>query len=472
MPLDLKETADKGIDMPVHPIDFEIQANIYSTQELRDLFDERTRMQRWLDFEGALATAQGELGVIPKRAAEEISSKAKLELLDISLLTHEYQQSRNSLLPLVKALKKACLDDWGEFVHYGVTTQDVIDTGQVLELKGALGIIYRELRTLEKMLLEMAREHRSTPMIGRTHGQQALPITFGLKIIIWATETRRHIERIKSLAQRVLVGQLSGAVGTMAALGPKAREIAAGTLIRLGLKTATISWHTSRDNMAEVAACFGMVVSTVEKISGEIFQLGRTELRELSESDARMGMSSSTMPHKHNPVLCQRIAVLASHTRCLAGLTMSSMVHEHERDPRALWSEWLAMPQISVYTGTSLHYVNAVIKDLTIQPNRMHDNLYLQKNMVLSEWLLYRLAGSLGKMRAQKKLKDIIEQANDEGISLKKALQQNKEISSLLSAADMDRLEQPEHYVGHAVNIVEDGLEEIMIQRDRDPEVL
>lgn len=458
--------------MPVHPIDFEIQANIYATPELKTLYDEEARIQRWLDFEGALATVQGELGIIPKRAAAEISGKAKLKLLDMSLLTKAYQESRNSLLPVIKALRHACQDNWGEFVHYGATTQDVLDTAQVLELKEVLRIIYRDLRVLEGMLLAMARTHQSTPMIGRTHGQQALPITFGLKVITWATEIRRHIERIKSMTPRVLVGQLSGAVGTMAALGPRAREVAPATLARLGLGAATVSWHTSRDNMAEVATCFGMLASSIEKISGEIFQLGRTELQELSESGAQKGMSSSTMPHKQNPVFCQRIAVLGSHVRSLAGLIMTGMVHEHERDPRALWSEWLAMPQISIYTGTTLHYINAVIKELEIRPKRMLDNLHLQKDMVASEWLLYRLAGPLGKMSAQEKLHDLIRQADSDGLTLKEALQSDQETGKLLTAADLDHLEKPEHHVGHAVEIVEAGLEELMTLRSHDPENL
>ena len=252
-----------------------------------------------------------------------------------------------------------------------------------------------EIESLEKLLIDMARSHRETPMIGRTHGQQALPITFGLKIAIWVAEIRRHIERLISLGPRLFTIQLSGAVGTMAALGPQARSVAALSAEKLGLSSGVPNWHTSRDTVAEAATTYGLLCSTFEKIASEIVQLSKTEIGELAESAPEKAQSSSTMPHKSNPVISQRIAVLSRHSRALVNVVIDSMIHEHERDARALWSEWLATPQITIYTGTALQFLISVIENIEIRPERMLENLYRQKDLVVSEWLLFRLAKKL-----------------------------------------------------------------------------
>ncbi|KPK23499.1 MAG: hypothetical protein AMJ61_15640, partial [Desulfobacterales bacterium SG8_35_2] len=270
--------------MPAHPIDFLVQSNIYSTAELLAVFDEKKRFDRWLQFEAALALSQGELGIIPEKAGVEISKKARVELLDLGNVAEMYTRNRNSLIPVLDGLRKICAEGYGEYVHFGATTQDVLDTSQILEIKETLAIFYRDLRSIEAVLIGHVRQHKHTPMIGRTHGQQALPITFGFKAGIWLAEVRRHIDRIKSLAERVLVGQLSGAVGSMAALGSEAEKVASRTMSRLGLGSSALPWHNSRDNIAEMGACFAMIATTCEKIATEIFQLSKTEIAEVQES--------------------------------------------------------------------------------------------------------------------------------------------------------------------------------------------
>jgi adenylosuccinate lyase/3-carboxy-cis,cis-muconate cycloisomerase len=458
--------------MPSHPIDFQIQSNVFATPELAAIFDEQARFARWLRIEAALAEAQAELKVIPAAAAQEIVNKARISELDMAQLAHEYTLSRNSLMPLIKTLKKACKNNHGEFVHFGITTQDVIDTGQILELKEFFHILYRDIRRLEDILLDLAIRYQQTPMIGRTHGQQAIPITFGFKITIWAVEIRRHIERIKSLGKRTLVGQLGGAVGTMAALGPYANEIAQKTFERLGLRHCLLSWHTSRDNIAEFASCLAILSGTLEKIANEIFQLGKTELGELKEAAPGSAPSSSTMPHKNNPVLCQRIAVLSRQTRALSTLIIDAMVHEHERDPRALWSEWLNIPQISIYTGTAVHYLNEVMRNLTVDSARMLQNLYLQKDMVVSEWLLFQLGARIGKMNAQEKLQGLIRKAQLDSCPLKQLVLDDPELGQLLNKDQLEFLDHPERYVGQAEYLIQQSIGQIKIERQNDPEYL
>jgi adenylosuccinate lyase len=457
--------------MPSHPVDFQLQAHYYATPELLAVFDEQRRMNRWLQVEAALAQAQGELGIIPAEAAREINENAAFDHLDLEQIKKGYQQSRNSLMPVVKGLRQACRENYGQYVHYGATTQDILDTAQVLELEETLQIVFRDLRVLEKMLIDLSRKHQNTVMIGRTHGQQALPITFGLKTVIWASEVRRHIERVKDIYPRVTFGQLSGAVGTMAALGPQAREVAKQTMDLLGLQWKAPGWHTSRDNMAEAASFFALVAGTLEKIANEVFLLGKTEVGELAEP-APGSMMSSTMPHKRNPVLCQRVTVLARQIRSLTGVVLESMAHEHERDPRLLWSEWLAMPQLSMYTGTALSYLVNILDGLVVFEQNMQKNLFLHKDMVMSEWLLFQLAPVMGKMEAQEKLHTLLRKVAEDNSSLREILAEDQEISPLLNDEDMESLDHPERYIGQSVQLVDDTLAEITALRQNDPEVL
>lgn len=458
--------------MPAHPIDFQIQAGFYSTPELTNIFDEKTRISRWLQIEATLAEVQGELGIIPQKAADEIVQKARIENLDLSQVAREYEQSRNSLMPVIKALKGVCNEGYCEYVHYGITTQDVLDTSQILEQKDALAVIYRDIKKLEKLLIDMARHHRDTPMIGRTHGQQALPMTFGLKISIWVAEIRRHIERLISLGPRLFTIQLSGAVGTMAALGPQARTVATLSAEKLGLSSGVPNWHTSRDTVAEAAATCGLLCATFEKIASEIVQLSKTEIGELAEGAPDKAQSSSTMPHKNNPVISQRIAVLSRHARALVSVVMDSMIHEHERDPRALWSEWLATPQIAIYTGTGLQFLLSVIENLEIRPERMLENLYLQKDLVVSEWLLFRLAKKIGKTQAQEKLQALIKLVGDGGKIFKDILLEDPDIGPYIAEENLEYLEKPERYCGLAAEIVDDTLSEVEAKQQHDPEAL
>jgi adenylosuccinate lyase len=454
--------------MPVHPFDFQINPHVFSTPELESLFDEQAVLQRWLDVEAALAAAQAKLGVIPAEAAAEIQAKAKLDHIDVDAVREGYSKSRNSVVPLLGGLRRACQNEYGEYVHYGATTQDVLDTGQILSLKQTLKILERDLLTLEEICLKLAEKHRATPMVARTHGQQALPITFGLKVAGWMTEVRRHIERIKHLQSTVCVGQLSGAVGTYAALGPQGLAVAEETLRLLGLKHDPLSWHTSRDRIAELASNFALLGMTMAKIANEIFQLQKTEIDELREPSLSGALSSSTMPHKQNPVICQRVNALAKHVRALSGTITESMSHEHERDPRCLWSEWLAVPQLCIYTGTALHSVLNVLSGLTVRSEQMLANLHQRKDLISTEWLLFHLSKEMGKNNALEKLHRLATAAAESKRSLKEMVLADKETGPLFSPDDLAPLGQPEQYIGHALEIIDRAIADIRRLRESD----
>ena len=453
--------------MPVHPFDFQINPHVFSTPELEALFDEQAVLQRWLDFEAALAAAQGKLGIIPEEAATEIRAKAKLEQIDLESVREGYSKSRNSVVPLLGGLRRACRDGYGEYVHYGATTQDVLDTGQILSLKQTLNILHRDLLALEEICLLLAEEHRATPMVARTHGQQALPTTFGLKVAGWMTEIRRHIERIRHLQDMVCVGQLSGAVGTYAALGAQGLAVAEETMQLLDLDHDPLSWHTSRDRIAELSSDFALLVMTLAKIANEIFQLQKTEIDELREPSLSGALSSSTMPHKQNPVICQRVNALAKHVRALAGTVMESSIHEHERDPRCLWAEWLAIPQLCVYTGTALQSMLGVLGGLTVRTEQMLANLHQRKDLISTEWLLFQLSKEMGKNKALEKLHSLAGLATENRTSLKEVVLADQEIGSLFTIEGLAPLDQPEQYVGHAVEIVEKTIAAIRQQREK-----
>ncbi|GAB4343656.1 MAG: adenylosuccinate lyase [Desulfobulbaceae bacterium] len=457
--------------MPSHPLDFQLQANVFCTPELLDLFDERNRIGRWLKIEAALAMAQAELGLIPKEAAREIERRASLAHLDEEMIREGYTRSRNSLLPVIGALRSACGAEWGQYVHYGATTQDIIDTGQVLEIAQTMRILYRDLREVEGVLLDLTAKHRDTPMVGRTHGQQALPVTFGLKTAGWAAEIRRHIQRCVSLYPRISRGQLSGGVGTLAAMGSQGMAVARRTMELLGLDWQPPGWHTGRDTIAEYASFCAIMVGTLEKIANEVFLLGKSEVGELAEEMPATPMSSA-MPHKRNPVLSQRVTVLALHVRAQAAVVVESMAHEHERDPRRLWSEWLAIPQLSMYSGTALHYMARILSGLEVHQDAMLGNLRAAGDQVMSEWLLNRLARDLGRTRAREKLHQILQATAAEGSSLREALCRDRETGQLLGREDIDMLDHPERYTGQAGEMIDAVLADIAARREQDPEEL
>jgi adenylosuccinate lyase/3-carboxy-cis,cis-muconate cycloisomerase len=297
-------------------------------------------------------------------------------------------------------------------------------------------------------------------------------MTFGLKVSIWVAEIRRHVERLIALGPRLFTIQMSGAVGTMAALGTQARTVAELSAKKLGLASTIPNWHTSRDIIAEAASVYGMLSSTFEKIGSEIVQLSKTELGELAENAPGKSPSSSTMPHKKNPVISQRIAVLSRHARSLVSIVMDSMIHEHERDARALWSEWLAMPQIAIYTGTGLNKLISVIENLEVREERMLENLYRQKDLVVSEWLLFRLANKMGKTNAQEKLQALIKLVEGGDKIFRDILLEDEDIGPYIAEENLEYLDKPEQYCGLAAEIVGDTIADVNARKLNDPEVI
>ena len=434
--------------MPVSVFDMQSLQHLWSTDELRTIFSEENRVQKWLDFEAALAAAQAELGIIPVAAAKEIAAKASVGHIDITTMSAEIRRIKHSLVPALKQLQGACAAEHGEWVHYGATTQDVVDTGVALQLKEFHAVAMRDLRAVGRELARLAVEHRATPMAGRTHGVQALPITFGHKCALWLDELGRHQARLKACEPRVLVGMVAGAVGSQASLGPQAEEVERRTLAKLGLGAPDISWAPARDRFTEYTMLLAMLGATLSKIGNELFNMQRNEFAEVEEAFSEGKLGSSTMPHKRNPTSAENLAGLSRPLRYNAALMLEGMVQEGERDGIAWKMEWKALPECCLIAGAMLFQAKNLLAGLRVDAARMASNLEMMRGYLLSERVMLELSARVGKQTAH----EWIYAASMHGITHKldfaEAMRQHADLAGLLGDDEIRRLTDPAGYLG------------------------
>ncbi len=430
----------------------------WSTEELRRVFSDENRVQKWYDVEAVLASEQAALGIVPREAAGEIMRHAKVERVDLAAIARAMSEAKHPLVPALRALQKLCKPDLGEWLHYGPTTQDILDTGMALQLKEAHGIILRDLRAVGRALYGLAERHRATPMPGRTHGVQALPITFGHKCAIWLREVSRHRERLGEAEKRVFVGSLVGAVGTMASFGPQAVELEAGVMRRLGLGQADISWHPARDRFAEYASILGLIAGTLTKIAAEVFHLQASEVDEVEEPFNPGKVGSSTMPHKRNPSLCETMITVGRTLRYDVAIMQEALVQTHERES-AVWKlEWKALPECCMGVGLLLSLGRHVLEHLVVKPERMRENLDLLGGLLLSERVMFFLAGKLGKQTAHEVVYEAAMRAHEQGGTLEAALLRDPRVKGAATPAELAGLLDPTTYVGLAPELVDRAL--------------
>ncbi|HET8969895.1 MAG TPA: adenylosuccinate lyase family protein [Candidatus Nanopelagicales bacterium] len=421
--------------------------HLWGTPAARAVFDERARLQRWLDVLAALARAQAAEGLLPAAAADQITASARVELLDLDLVAEQTRASGHSTLGLIRALSNVLPEDVHRHVYVGATVQDLTDTWTSLALRDIGAEVWRDLRALEELLLELAARHRSTLMVGRTHGQPGAPITFGWKVASWADETRRHLDRLHEGAPRWLVGQLGGGVGTLAGLGPQGLAVRRRFCAELGLREPTTSWLTSRDRIAEVGAVFAMVTATLARIGDEVYELQRPEIGELREPAVAGVVASITMPHKRNPERSEHLGTLARLVRVNAGVLVEAMVAGHERDGRTWKAEWVALPEVCLLTTTATAMAVELIGGLEVDVARMRANL---SDDVGSEQALAALTGRLGKHDAQQTLQSVLARGRAAGLPLSAALIE----AGLLTASELDAMEPDAGAAGEMVDRV------------------
>lgn len=438
-----------------HLVDSHFFGHRYSTPASRRIFCDLCRLQRWLDVEVALAHSQAQLGMIPEEAAEEISRAARLEHIDLDEVRDGIHHTAHALVSLLGAVTAACAGDAGEYLHFGATTQDIVDTGLVLDMRAVLDEVGAELARLVGELTELAARHRDTLMIGRTHARPALPTTFGLKVAGWVDELLRHGERLEAMRQRVLVVELHGGVGTMAGFDGRGVELVDSFAQRLSLHPPALGWHVSRDRVAEFATALSMLCASLGRVADEVRMLSRPEYGELEESWHEGKVGSSTMPHKRNPEGLQQVVVLARLCRASAALTVEGMIQEHERDGRGTRLEWTAVPEVSHYTLASLATLRPILAGLTVHEDHMAEQARQAAEQLCSEALMLALARSVGKHSAHELVYELSQASQRDGGSLRTALASRPDITGKLGDGELEAVLDPARYLGEAGQLVD-----------------
>lgn len=441
-----------------HIIDHSFYRDSWGTAEMRAVFDDERRFQRWLDVWAALAVIQAEAGVIPKEAADEIATKARVELLDRDFIREDLQRAGHTLVPVLRAFEKVCEGGAGEWIHYGPTTQDVQDTALAMEMKDAWTILFRNLKALETACLEQADRYTSLVIVGRTHNQHALPMTLGMKLASWASEIRRNLERMKALPDRAFFIMLHGGVGTMAGLGPDAKSIAERMAQRLDLFYPPISWASARDGVAEFLSVLGICAGTLGRIANEVFQLSRTELGEVHEPIPDTMVGSSTMPHKRNAVRSEFSGTMVKVVMNNVTLGLQSMVVSHERDASVWRLDWHTVPESAIMLDRVINHMRTVVEGLAVNEAKIAENLDLTNGAIMSEALMFRLGEKIGKQSAHHALHEIVMEAAHAQKPFRQAVLESPALKGKIDPEELEAILDYRKYLGTAETQVEDTI--------------
>jgi adenylosuccinate lyase len=424
---------------------------------VRALFTEPARFQSWLDVEAALAEAQAELGVIPAAAAREIASKCQLKYLDMAAVRAGLAKTGHPLVPLIWALDKACGGDAGGYVHWGATTQNITQTGQLLQVRRAHAIFLRQLATLLTTLAGLAERTKDMLLPGRTHGQHAVPATFGFKVAVWIDELGRHVERLRASEDRVFVAMLGGGAGTLASLGEPGLATQEKMAARLGMKPMPVPARTIGDHQAEYVMLLGLLAATSSKIGREIYTLMKQEFGEVEEPVPAGTVGSSTMPQKRNPKLSQDIIAAAAQIRALVPLALDAMQTEHEADRTTSIMMSRAITQACELTGDMLQRLIALFEGLQVFPARMRANLDLSGGLIMAEALMLELGKTIGRQRAHDAVYDAAQGSVTESRPFREMLAADPHVKAKLTAAQVDALLDPAQYAGLCRQFAERG---------------
>ncbi len=415
---------------------------------VRALFTEAARLQSWLDVEAALAQTQAELGVIPEGAAREITRKAHLKYLDLAAVRAGLAKTGHPLVPLVWELDRVCEGDAGGFVHWGATTQNVTQTGQLLQVRRAHAIFLRQLAAILTTLAGLAERTKDVLLPGRTHGQHAVPATFGFKVAVWIDELCRHVERLRGCEGRVFVAMLGGGAGTLASLGEAGLATQAGMAARLGMGAMPVPARTLGDHQAEYVTLLGLLAATSSKIGREIYTLMKQEFGEVEEPVPPGTVGSSTMPQKRNPKLSQDIIAAAAQVRALVPLALEAMQTEHEADRTTSIMMSRALVEACELTGDMLQRMLVLFDGLQVFPARMRANLDLSGGLIMAEALMLELGRQIGRQRAHDAVYDAAQAAATQARPFRETLAADPRVSAGLSAAQIEALLDPARYAG------------------------
>jgi 3-carboxy-cis,cis-muconate cycloisomerase len=422
------------------------------------LFDDDQRLQRMLDFEAALTRAEARVGVIPVSAAPAIQAKCRAELFNFQVLANAAASAGNLAIPVVQQLTALVARDDTEasrYVHWGATSQDVIDTGLVLQLRDAFDRIEPQLQSFGDTVARLVDRHRETLMAARTLLQQALPTTFGLKAAGWLDATSRHRMRLREIHRRNLTLQFGGAAGTLAVLGEKGLAVARALAEELKLPQPDAPWHSHHDRFAEIATVFGLITGTLGKIARDVSLLMQSEVGEVQEPSGHHRGGSSTMPHKHNPVGSVVALAAASRLPGLVSSMLTATILEHERGVGGWHAEWETLAEIVMLTAGSLLHMTEVVSGLRIDADAMRQNLERTHGQIMAEAVVNSMAEQVGRNNAQAIVEEACARATVEGTGLRDVLVSDSRVTQVLKIADIDLLLNPRNYLGSSSQIID-----------------
>jgi 3-carboxy-cis,cis-muconate cycloisomerase len=435
--------------------DSSIFGNIFGTAPMRRIFSDAARVQYYLDIEAALARVEARLGIIPAAAAEEIGRHCDAAEFDFTLLKSATERIGYPVLPVVQQLVSQCRDGLGEWCHWGATTQDITDTATVLQIRDALAIVEDDINAIAAALARLAQRHRDTPMAGRSNLQQATPISFGFKCAVLLAGFQRHLQRLRELRPRVLVGEFAGASGTLASLGAEGLKVQAALMAELGLGQPEIAWHTMRDRIAEVGCFLGLLCGTLGKISLDVKLMMQTEVEEVFEPFAEGRGSSSTMPQKRNPISCVYIHACISVVHQHVAALLDAMVEDHERSTGPWEIEWIVLPGIFALSAAALHHTRSLLDGLQVDAARMRANLDITKGLIVSEAVMMGLGPALGRQRAHDLVYAICREVVTGRGTFLDLLAAHPEIQPHMDRARLAALVDPANYLGLAGEMVD-----------------
>ena len=435
--------------MPINPADSPVLGTLYGSDAARIVFDERAWFQHMLDVEAALARVQARLGIIPADAAAAITAAARVEVLDTAELAASVRNVGYPVVGVVKGLSRAA-GAAGAWTHWGATTQDIMDTATVLQVRAGFDLISAELDAVIAGLAHHAKAHRDTVMAGRTHLQHALPVTFGLKCATWLMPLLAHRERLAQIRPRVEVVQFGGAAGTLASLGDQGLPVMLALAVELGLGAPAAPWHVCRDGLAEAVSFLGLVCGSLAKIATDIILLCQNEVAEVFEPYVPGRGQSSTMPQKRNPIASEYILASARGVHALVPLMQSAMAHDHERATGPWQAEYLALPQAFVLAHGALQHARTIAEGMVVDAARMRRNLDLTGGLIVAEAVMMGLAPHLGREEAHHVVKHACDRALAEGMTLTNALMLEAEVTRRLDRAAVAAMTDPAAYLGAA----------------------
>ena len=441
--------------MSIHLGDSVVYGHLWATDEARGILGEEARFRAWLDILATLAEAQAEVGLVPAVAAEAIRAHADGAEIDLERIAGETRATGHSTLGLIRVLRSALPEQACEWVYYGATVQDLTDTWTATVMRSVADLLDRDLARIEAAALTLAREHRTTPMMGRTHAQPALPIPFGFKAAVWGAEIGRHRERLAAGRERWEMVQLGGALGTMEFWGDLALPLLEAFARRMDLGVPSIPWITSRDGPAEFTNLLAMAATTIAKIGNEIMELQRLELGEVREPFIPGTVGSITMPQKRNPELSEHLDTLARLVRADAAVVTEAMIQLHERDGRAWKAEWIAIPEACSMTLSASRYAAILVEGLEVDTDRMRANIEVRQGFVFAEPVMRALADRVGKHTAHDIVYDAAMRGVEEGMSFADAVLGDPRVPAHLDRGRIDELADLDRAMGAGPQFVD-----------------